>query len=200
MTQTIPSTRNGSRTAGAGAFAAAAVLLLVATLLELGTLPHPSDHGGLFWLFFVVFAVSILLFAYAVFPLALGSKGGNGIVGPSALGTIGLIAFGIFWLVSQVFYLISTYFSPNSALDTVSTVFIGLAFIGGIIAAIVIIRAGVEKGIARWSLLVAVIVSLVTGAISAAVGDLVLTTVMEIVSTLAQLLVGVSYLPSRPSA
>jgi hypothetical protein len=186
---------------GGGDLVVGAALLLVATLLEYPLLTDSTDRGPLFWGFVVTFVLSLVAYAAAMFALAFGSKGDDGIVGRSVLGRAALIGFGIFWFAAQLVYLLSHYFTaPGSdfaAANAAAIVLVALTYVSAVVAGIVIVRARVATGFARWSLLLLMIVAAVCGGIANAVGSPEVVTVAYSLSTVAQLLIGVSYLANR---
>ena len=116
--------------------------------------------------FWLLAATALLL---AMFPLALGTGKNDGIVGSSRTGKIALISFGTFTLLSRVtslgFFFIG--FPKAGGLTPTIEVFESVAAITGIVASVIIIRAGVATGLARWTLLgavgFAVLAGLLTG-------------------------------------
>ncbi len=201
ISKTIPSTgfalNSRWRTAGGGTLLVAAALLLVATLLEAGTLGDPSARTPLFWLFVAVFAVCSVLFLVATILLAFGRRRDDGIVGDSVLGKVSLLAFGALWLVSQAAYLIGTYFAASDALLATSTVLSLVMIVGAAIGGIVIAVRGIATGPARWSLLLAVVISVVTSTIAGGTSAVGLITAMHVISSLGLMYVGLTYLRAR---
>jgi hypothetical protein len=199
-----PPVQSRTRTLGGETILAASILLLAATLVEMATLPSPSDHTAVFWIYFVLFAISSVLFALATYLLAFGPTGGSGIVGASRLGKFALLAFGVFWLIGQAFYLVGTYFVAgphSSAYLTTSTVLTLVALIGALVGAIVIARVRIANGAARWSLIAAVVLSAITGAVAGGSTSVPLITVMHVISSLGLIFAGVTYvLHSRHQA
>jgi len=192
------------QTLGGGGLLLAGALLLVATLLEYPLLASPGDRGPTFWPFVAAFALSLLAYAAAVFPLAFGSRGSDGIVGRSVVGKAALVAFGFLWLAMQLVYLLAHYFtaadSDFAAVNVATTVLMVLTYLAVIVAGVSIIRARIATGFARWSLLVLMVVAGVCGAIANAVDSVEVLTVAYSLSCVAQLLVGVSYLAQRRPA
>ena len=188
------------RILGGGTLLVAALLLLLASILEANPITHPADHDAGFWLFAIVYSLSSILFLLAVFPLAFGSSGSNGIVSDSALGKTGLIAFGVFCLVSRELYLVGTYFTNRTATDTasnLSNLASLLLFVGAIIAGIVIARRGVAQGIARWSMLIALAISLITTALTFTTDATATIRVLDCISALGQAFAGYTYLTAK---
>ncbi len=185
-----------SRPTGGSVFFIASVLLIVATLLELPLLGHPSDRGALFWLFTVSFALAAIGYLLGSLQLAFGARP---VTGPSELAKAGLTVFGVFWLVAQALYLVGAYLAPADTLLLVSTILSLVMILGGLVAGIVIAARGTVTGIARWSLLIGVIVSGVTGAIAGG-GSAGLVTALHLVSAVVLALVGFSFLLSAPRA
>jgi len=183
---------------GGGGILIAAILLLVATILEYVYWTADGDQTGTFVVFVIAFSLSLLLYLASMFPLAFGGHGDDGIVGRSIAGKAGSIAFGVLFLAGQALYLLANYFtdaaSDFAAANVASIVLAVLQYVAALVASIVIVRAGVARGLARWSLLVATIVGLVFGIIVQTGTSLELTTILYCISTVVQALVGVSYL------
>ncbi|UFS60807.1 hypothetical protein [Subtercola endophyticus] len=173
---------------GGFALLAASLLLILATAAEAPLLTDPADRGAAFWLYLASFALAAVGYVAAGVLLARG-----GLIGTSVLGRVGLIGFGVLWFVGQVLYVVGTYVSASDAMVAVSTVVVLVGMIGALLGGIEAIRAGVMCGFARWSLLCAVIVSIVAGGIAGASTDVVVTTVLHIVSAASLALAGVSF-------
>lgn len=185
-----------SRPTGGSIFFIASVLLIVATALELPLLGDPTDHGGPFWPFVLCFGLAAIGYLIGSLLLAFGTRP---VTGSSPLAKVGLAVFGVFWLIAQTLYLVATYFARSEALRTVSTILSLVMILGGLAAGVVIAVRGTVTGIARWSLLVGVIVSGVTGAIAAG-GSAGLVTTLHLISAIVLALVGCSYLLSSRAA
>lgn len=95
----------------------------------------------------------------AVFTLTMGTNGTDGIVGSSRTGKTALIAWGVFTLLSRVANL--GFFTLGvGALDNVGGVVrtcAVVAVITGAVASVVIYRARIATGAARWALMVVVL-------------------------------------------
>jgi len=187
---------------GGGGILVAALLLLVATILEY-VYWTGGEPSGVLVVFVIAFSLSLLLYLAAMFPLALGRRGDDGIVGRSVLGKAGTIAFGVLFLAGQTVYLLAGYFtdpaSDFAAANAASTVLAVLQYLAAIVASIVIARAGIARGLARWSLLIATVYGVVAGIVVQTGASLELTTILYGISTVVQALVGVSYLTAPRS-
>lgn len=168
----------------------ASLLLVIATICEAPLLASPRTSGGLFWLFTITFILSTVGFLIAALILSIGRQA---MVAGSAAAAATLAGFGILWLLGQAVYLFGQYFTPSSGLLLVSTILMLLALISGLIAAIIIGVRRFASGAARWSLLIGLLVSGITGASSSPA----LITVMHLISAVAVALVGLSYLIDR---
>ncbi len=185
---------SASRRRGGAVLLVASLLLVIATFCEAPLLDHADDRSGLFWWFVVAFILSAVGYLVAALLLALGRAA---IAARSAAARTGLIAFGVLWLVAQVLYLFGTYLTPSDGLLLTSTILSLLMLVGGLVAAIVIGVRALLGGVARWSLLVGVLVSGVTGAIAAGSDSAVLVTVLHAISAAVLALVGLAYLLGR---
>ncbi len=196
--RTTPTGAARWRVAGGAPLLLAAVLLLVATLIEAAVLPHPDRHDGLFWTFAALFALSSILFLVAAVPLAFGTDGEDGVVGSSATGRTALLAFAVFWILAQGLYLVGTYLAPASGWLAASTVLSILMLACAAVAAVVVVMRHVVSGAARWSMLGAVVVSAVTGGVASGTDDVTIVTVMHCLSAAGFAAVAISYLTARP--
>lgn len=182
---------------GGGGVTAAGSLLFVATILEYFYVTSDDPSDALLVPFVITFSLSLLVYLAAAFPLAFGAHGDDGIVGSSVAGKAGFIGFGVFILAAQMVYLLSNYFTePDSdfaAANAASLVLIGLQYLSALVAAVVVMRAGVATGFARWSLLAMLMLGIACG-IVAQTGSFEVLTAAYLVSTAAQVVVGVSYL------
>lgn len=173
--------------------------LLVATILE--WVLANQDAPALVPVFAIFFLVSALAHAAAMVPVAFGRRGSDGAVGRSALGKAALLSFGLAFLINQVAYFVVAYTLPPqddySVFVSVQTVLGVIQFIGLLVGAIVIVRAGVATGAARWSLLALAIVSIAIQVIARLSGDFDVITVVYVLSTVAQIVAGVVYLRHR---
>lgn len=183
---------------GGGGILVAAALLLVATILEYVYWGADGDRSATLIAFIPIFSLSLLVYFAAMFPLAFGRSGSDGIVADSVVGKASLIAFGTLFLANETLYLIANYFTdPASdfvAANVASLILAALQYLAALVAAVVIIRAGIARGAARWSLLIAVVIGLICGSIVQSTDSLELTTFFYGISTLVQILVGISYL------
>ncbi|MGX5681706.1 hypothetical protein [Schumannella luteola] len=191
---TAASTRPAWSTFGGGGILLAATLLFVATILEyVYWVVAEADSPGLLVAVVVTLGASILLYAAAVFPLAFGSRGSNGIVGRSVLGKVALLAFGLGFAVAETLYLIATY-GIGADPGWGAMVFFVVQFVGIVVAAIVIARASIATGFARWSLLIGSALALVCSIVVRTTDSFEVVTVAYCVSTVIQAIVGASYL------
>jgi hypothetical protein len=175
-----------SRIRGGATLLIAALLLVVATVCEAPILGDADSRGGLFWIFAIAFGLSLIGFLIASLVLGIGSD--------AVAARIGFIAFGVLWFVAQGLYVIGTYLAPSDGLLATSTILSVLMLVGGLVAAISVGAQGLLHGAARWSLLVAVIVSGVTGGIGGATDSSGVITVLHLLSAVGLAVVGVTYL------
>ncbi|GLK16911.1 hypothetical protein [Herbiconiux flava] len=184
---------------GGAAITVGGSLLLAATVVE--WLLVAQDAAGLVPLFAALFVAAAVAHAVAMVPVAFGRHGSDGAVGRSALGKAGLIVFGLAFLANQLAYLVVAYFLPAqddySAFLALQTALGVVQFVALLAGAIVIVRAGVATGAARWSLLVLAVLSIVLNGIGQLSGDVDVVTVVHLVSTVAQIIAGIVYLRHR---
>lgn len=168
------------------------VLLTAATALEVGT--DVSSEPGPAAAFWVLFLASTLAHVAAMFPLALGRGDGQGAVGSSLVGKIALLGFGAFFLANQSMYLLAAYLMPTAApADGAVSFLFGMSAVQGVlllVGGIVIARARVLTGPARWAMLVLAIIGFALGAVINASSIEALTNTMYFVSTGAQIVAG----------
>ncbi|WP_286343362.1 hypothetical protein [Frondihabitans sucicola] len=168
-----------------------AILLAVATWIEYVVL-GPGAPLEVFVLFLVLFGASIVLFAVAAFALAH-----YGIVGTSPGGRFALRAYGLCWVISQAAYLAYKYVLPPATSNfyavLLSTLFLALTFVFGVVAAAFIAARRIAWGPARWSLFVAIAISVGVGLLTSRSDSLILLTVWETISALGQVFVGLTY-------
>jgi hypothetical protein len=136
---------------GGGGIVVAALLSLLAAFRVAVPLAH--DYSFQFQGAIPQLLSSVIL-AVAMGILALGIRGEVGIVGGSVVGKIALIVFGLRDVVITLVGLLSRNLSQNAL--TVESYF-DLAFevivvVAGVVAAVVIVRADVLHGLARWAL------------------------------------------------
>ena len=182
-------------TRGGTALLAASVLLVIATIGEIPLLGHSHPGGAAFWIFLVTFELSSV--GYLVAALLLG-VGAGAIAARSTLARVGLIAFGVFWLVAQTIYLFGSYLTPSDGLLLASTLLSILMLIGGLIAGITIGARALVRGAGRWILLIVVVISGVTGAIAGGSTAIGLVTALHLVSAVGLAIAGLVYLLARP--
>ena len=187
--------RHSWQRAGGGPAAVGAILLGLSAWLEYFVL-GPGAPGAVFVAFAVLFGASIVLFVVAAFALAH-----YGIVGRSAGGRFALRAYATSWAISQAAYLAYKYVLPpattNFYLVLLSTAFLGLTFVFGLVAAVFVALGRVAWGPARWSLFVAIGVAVVVAAVMARSDSLFLSSAMETLAAAAQLFVAVTYYFAR---
>jgi len=168
------------------------VLLTAATALEIGT--DVSTEPGPATAFWVLFLASTLAHVAAMFPLALGRGDGRGAVGSSVAGKLALLGFGAFFLANQSLYLLAGYLLPISEpVDGATAFLFGMSAVQGLlltIGGIMIVRARVLTGAARWAILVLSLVGFALGAVINASSVEALTNTMYFVSTGAQIIAG----------
>ncbi len=185
---------SSSRIRGGAALLIASLLLVVATVCEAPLLDDSHPGGPLFWVFVVTFVLASIGYLVAVLLLVAG-PGARTAAWVAA--RIGLIAFGVLWLVAQVLYLFGAYFTPSDGLLLVSTILSLLMIVGGLVAGIAIGARAIVRGAGRWSLLIGVLISGITGGIVGTSTSSVLATVLHLISSVALALVGVTYLLAR---
>lgn len=168
------------------------VLLLIATVIESG-LPG-GGASGLLPAFSALFLGSTVSHAVAMLPLALGSTGSNGITGSHVLGTTALLSFGAVFLANQTVYYAMTYGGGGTSMEWLPMVLGVVQLLLLMTAAVVVLRAHVATGAARWALAALAAVATVTGVVATASEDAVTITVALISSTVAQIIVGVTLL------
>jgi len=189
-----PGTVRWQRWGGGGLLAAAVLqgLGLLGYVLTSTRMPGlASTLADGFWL---LAATALLL---AMFPLALGTGKSDGIVGSSVSGKTALIGFGGFTLLSRIttlgFFFIG--FPQAGSITTTVDVFESVAAISGIVASVIIVRAGVVTGFARWTLLAAVSAAVLAGLLTGLSGPL--SWALAAVALAALALAGLSYLRYR---
>lgn len=180
---------------GGGAFLVGALALLAATIVEYVVWQTTTLATGVFVVFSVLFFANVVLYLIAMFTLGFAD---GGIAGRSAIGRTGLVLFGIGWAVNQVIYW-TGYLQPvlAPALGVLSTIALVVTYLGAIAAAVFIALGRVVRGLARWALLIGLVIGAVCAAISYTTSDQVLITVVLSVSCAAQAFVGLSYLRAR---
>jgi hypothetical protein len=138
--------------------------------------------------------------------LALGIRGESGIAGRSVVGKTALLVFGLGHLVFYLVGLLSKNLSQNAL--TIESYF-DLAFeiivlVAGVIAAVVVLRAGVLHGFARWVLVpVAVWNAIIFGVMSTPLIQVAYVLVVwqaDIVPPVLLIVLGLSYLLQGQSA
>ncbi|WP_144783170.1 hypothetical protein [Microbacterium sp. BH-3-3-3] len=168
------------------------VLLTAATAVEIGT--DVSTEAGPATAFWVLFLASTIAHVAAMFPLALGRGDGHGAVGASVVGKVALLGFGAFFLANQSLYLLAAYLLPTAEPTGGATAFLfAMSAVQGVlltIGGILIVRARVLSGAARWAVLVLSLIGFVLGAVLNASSIEALTNAMYFVSTGAQVVVG----------
>ncbi|WP_295853931.1 hypothetical protein [uncultured Microbacterium sp.] len=171
---------------------AGGVLLTAATALEIGT--GVSADPGPATVFWVLFLASTLAHVVAMFPLALGRGDGQGAVGSSLIGKIALLGFGAFFLANQSLYLLAAHLLPTAEPGGGAMAFLfGMSAVQGVlllVGGIVIVRARVFTGAARWAILVLALVGFALGVVVNNSSIEALTTTMYFVSTGAQIVAG----------
>lgn len=171
---------------------AGGVLLTAATALEIGA--DVSTDPGPATAFWALFLASTLAHVVAMFPLALGRGDGRGAVGSSAVGKIALLGFGAFFLANQSLYLLAAYLLPNAEpTDGAMAFLFGMSAVQGVlllIGGIVIVRARVLGGAARWTILALALVGFALGVVVNNSAIESLTNTMYFTSTGAQIVAG----------
>ena len=187
---------------GGAAITTGGVLLMVATLVEIAYWEAPNT--GLLSVFTVVFLGSTVAHSLAMIPLSGGRSGSDGIVGSSLVGRVALLAFGALFLTSQTVYYTVTYALPE--VDDYSGVLILSTALGAtqmvllLVGAIVIVRAKVATGAARWAFLALSGMSILTGVIANGTGSAEVAAVALLCSTGTQIVVGLVLATTRSRA
>ncbi|WP_291036456.1 hypothetical protein [Herbiconiux sp.] len=189
---------------GGSAITLGGALLFVATLIEVPLWQEETLNPGLLAVFTVLFLGSTVAHAVAMIPLSGGRTGSDGIVGRSLVGRVALLGFGAVFLTMQTVYYTVTYALPAAddysgvlALTTVLGV-VQLALL--LIGSLVIIRAGVATGAARWAFLALTVVAIITGATANTTESTEIATVALLCSTGAQIVVGLVLATTRNRA
>ncbi|WP_378143683.1 hypothetical protein ACFJGV_09660 [Cnuibacter sp. UC19_7] len=184
---------------GGGLITVGGTLLLIATLVEVPLQGDPSP--ALLGTFAALFLGSAVAHALSMVPLSGGRTGSEGIVGSSLVGRLALLGFGAVFLTSQTVYFVVTYALPP--VDDYSGAFVLTLALSVtqllllLIASLVVVRAGVAIGAARWALLALTVVAVVTGAVANATDSLEVATVALLCSTGAQIVVGLVLATAR---
>jgi hypothetical protein len=174
---------------------------LVSTVLNATARSIPNFPTNLFGTIFVLQFAAVLLVPFALLvgfaPLAFGALGMRSIAGPALSAKIRVFLAGVVGCIAQ--FVIAGLFiaeigqTSDAAISgtTSATIVVGVfALLIGVMAAVVIARAGVATGYARWSLFVAVALIAVT----IALGDIGLAGQWQDVPRAAGILaLGVSY-------
>ncbi|MBD8217098.1 hypothetical protein IFU40_00470 [Microbacterium sp. CFBP 13617] len=178
------------------------VLLTAATAVELtADVATESGPATAFWVFFLA---STLAHVAAMVPLALGRGDGEGAVGSSLVGKVALLGFGALFLANQSMYLVTAYLLPSAVFTDGAMAFLGaMSAVQGVallVGGIVIVRAGVLTGAARWAVLVLALVGFALGAVLTVGTIEALSNAMYFVSTGAQIVAGLVILRSTVAA
>jgi len=195
--------RGGARPAwgvwGGAAVTVGGAMLLVATLVEIAYWEGPST--ALLSVFTVLFLGSTVAHSLAMIPLSGGRSGSDGIVGSSLVGRVALLGFGALFLTSQTVYYTVTYALPE--VDDYSGVLILSTALGAIqlvlllVGAVVIVRAKVATGAARWAFLALSGMSILTGVIANGTDSAEVAAVALLCSTGTQIVVGLVLATTR---
>lgn len=188
------------RTYGGGGLLLGGSVLLFATIIEWIASADPAAGDGMLLAYGVAFVAALAVLAASVLPLALGSTGRNGVVGASMLGRVALIAYGWLFLAAQVALLFATYADGGGAAAVLSLALTGAQTIAAVVAVVVIARARVATGVARWSFAASVAAGIVAGAVANAAPSLEIVMIGFCVSATSIALVGLTYLGQRSGA
>ena len=174
-------------------------LLLAATVVEYFL--SEDSPSALVGLFTALFLGSTIAHALAMIPLAGGRTGANGAVGPSLVGRVALLGFGAVFMTNQFVYYAVSYAMPTVD-DYSGTLAFTLALGIGqlvllLVGSIIIVRAGVAAGAARWALLALTGVAVITGAVANATDSYEVATLALLCSTGAQIVVGLVFMATR---
>jgi uncharacterized membrane protein HdeD (DUF308 family) len=110
-----------------------------------------------------VVAVVLILLAWLVLGIALllvafGQTGSNGAVGASVFGKVSLVIFAAGWILYALSALLLILgIAPPAALTDIAGL---LVVVGGVLSAVAIYSRGVAKGVAKWAIIVPVILSI----------------------------------------
>jgi hypothetical protein len=177
-------------------------LLTAATAIELTA--DVSTQSGPATAFWVLFLASTLAHVAAMVPLALGRGDGEGAVGASLVGKVALLGFGALFLANQSMYLVTAYLLPSAVFtDGAMAFLVAMSAVQGIallIGGIVIVRAGVLTGAARWAVLVLALVGFALGVVLNVSTIEALSNMMYFVSTGAQIVAGLVIFRSTVAA
>ncbi len=169
-----------------------ALIALISLVMD-QILDLQSNGSALFWVVIFLPVVSGVVLLLATIWLAFGGPADDGIVGPSKIGTIALVAFGVLVLASDIVYL-DSYFLNDQTYPTINIILLVLQILGFVTAAaaaVYIFIENVAHSLARWSLFLAIALGIVNALVTAPDWAAVLTSALAI---LAQLYVGVTYL------
>lgn len=172
---------------------AGGILLTAATAIEISSdVATAAGPAAAFW---VLFLASTFAHVAAMFSLALGRGDGQGAAGRSIVGKVALLGFGAFFLANQSMYLLAAYLLQATAPTEGAMAFLfGMSAVQGVlllVGGIVIVRAKVLTGAARWAILVLAIIGFALGAVINASSAEALTNTMYFVSTGAQIVAGI---------
>lgn len=184
---------------GGAAITTGGVFLFVATLLEVPL--AENAEGGLLAVFTVLFLGSAVAHALSMIALSGGRTGSDGAIGASVLGRIALLGFGGVFLALQTVYYTVTYALPAvddySGVLVLSTVLAVAQLVLLLVGSLVIVRAGIATGAARWALLALTGVAAITGVVANATDSAEVATVALLCSTGAQIVVGLVFVMTR---
>lgn len=189
---------------GGGGIVVAGALLVIAVIVSFVFEAGDSVEGGLFFFWLILRVIASIVAAIAIFALA--GWGPGGIVGGSAIGKVALYVFAVFQLIYTVLRVLVVFVAVER--DQTSLPYnqwpTFIAFIAAAVAAVVIARAGHAKGWARWTLLVWVAFGAVSFIIQSTMTSPVVFNVLELISAVLVIVVGLSYrstaITTRPVA
>lgn len=103
----------------------------------------------------VPLTISNLVMVLSLTVLAFGVRGEAGIAGSSVLGRVALVVFGAGYLLFRLYLLVPGTETPGSTLAVIAGSALELlVIVAGVVAGVVVLRAHVLHGGARWMLLV----------------------------------------------
>lgn len=181
---------------GGGGIAAAGVILVLAVVASIVFQTGDPQEFLVLLVWAVLLIIASIVLAVGLFAIA--GWGPGGIVGGSIVGKIALYVFAVFQVIATAVRVLVALVAADRDQTTVTVPSLPgiVAFVGAIIAAIIIARAGFAKGFARWTLAVWVAFGVIAAVIQAVVLSAAVSTVLEAVSAILLIVVGVSYLRS----
>lgn len=185
------------RSYGGGGLALGGLVLLCATFVEWAYYAQGAVDDVLLLSYGVTFVAALVVLAVSTVPLAFGSTGRDGVVGRSLAGRIALVGYGWVFLAAQVALLLAT-FAGVEAASTVNLVLTLVQTGCAVVAVVVVYRARIARGAARWSLALSVLVGIVAGVVSNVAPSLDVVMAAFCLSAASIAFAGVTYVLWRP--